>query len=86
MDKITVETTGQFMLQDVTNGAVIEAEGATEVEKTGFVTAQIERGTLKEVSGKGKPAEITGKDAEDDKPVAGTETFTSSQRDAKKAK
>jgi hypothetical protein len=48
--RMTVETTGNFMLQDITNGAVIEAEGATEVEKTGFITSQIEKGTLKESS------------------------------------
>ncbi len=80
MTKITVETTGNFMLQDLTNGAVIEAEGATEVEKTGFVDAQIERGTLKESSGKAKPAETTEKKAE---PEAGTETFTSTTRGGK---
>ena len=51
MTKIVVETTGNFMLQDITNGAAIEAEGSTEVEKTGFVEAQIELGRLKEVGG-----------------------------------
>ena len=50
MTKITVETTGDFILQDITNGAVIEANGATEVERTGFIDAQIEKGTLKESS------------------------------------
>ena len=55
MSKIVVETTGNFILQDITNGAVIEAEGATEVEKTGFVDAQIEKGTLKESSEKPAP-------------------------------
>lgn len=51
MTKIVVETTGDFMLQDITNGAPIEAEGSTEVEKTGFVESQIELGRLKEVGG-----------------------------------
>lgn len=73
MAKITVETTGDFMLQDITNGAVIEAEGATEVEKTSFIDVHIERGHLKEVSGKGKQAETTTDEAAPaGKPAANT--------------
>lgn len=57
---ITVETTGDFMAQDPTNGQVIEAFGATAVEETAWVQEQIERGRLKKSGGKGKAAEKPG--------------------------
>lgn len=56
-DKIKVETTGDFMLLDITNGQVIEAFGATEVEETSFVQNELERGRLKKTSGPAKEAE-----------------------------
>lgn len=48
MSKISVETTGDFIIQDITNGQVVEAEGSTEVERTAFIDAQIDAGKLKE--------------------------------------
>lgn len=47
LTKIKVETSGDFIVMDPTNAQVIEANGATEVEETAFVTAQIELGNLK---------------------------------------
>lgn len=57
-NRITVETTGDFMAQDPTNGQVIEAHGATDAERTAWIDEQLERGRLKESKGKGKKAEL----------------------------
>ncbi len=95
MTKLTVETTGDFMAQDPTNGQVIEAHGATEVEETAWIQEQIEAGRLKKASGKGKPADKpasppepspeVGYLAKDEKSDdSKTDTFTSA--DAKPAK
>jgi hypothetical protein len=45
-NKITVETTGNFMLQDPFTGDVIEAYKPCEVENTAWVQGHIARGTL----------------------------------------
>lgn len=70
MDTIVVETTGNFMLQDITNGAAIEAEGTTEVYRSAFVDQQIELGRLKETGGTAdhKIDRYEPKDEEEKKP------------------
>jgi hypothetical protein len=50
-DKITVLTTGDFMLLDLTNNQTIEAVGDTKVVHTAFIDQQVRRGRLEIVSG-----------------------------------
>jgi hypothetical protein len=46
-EKITVETTGNFMLQDPYSLDTIEAEGTSTVTKTAFTDSKIAAGQLK---------------------------------------
>jgi hypothetical protein len=46
MNKITVQTTGNFMLVDPTNRCEIAARGPSTVPHTAFVTERIELGQL----------------------------------------
>lgn len=48
--KVEVETTGDFMLIDITTGAEIEAFGPTRVTNSAFVQTAIADGKLKLVS------------------------------------
>lgn len=59
-DKIEVETTGEFMLVDPTNGAEIEAGVLTTVEQTSFIEQKIADGQLRtsaHIEGRGTPDE-----------------------------
>jgi hypothetical protein len=47
MSKISVETTGNFMLLDPTSGDIIEAYGHSNVEQTSWIENQILIGRLK---------------------------------------
>jgi hypothetical protein len=51
MNKITVETTADFMLLDIFGGQSIEAAGPTTVDHTDFVINAIENGQLKVITG-----------------------------------
>lgn len=83
MDKIKVETTGDFMLLDLTNGQTIEANRETEVEHTAFVDQQIARGRLKTNAKLEAEPRNPGSDVE---PVADKESVPSALRTDDKAR
>lgn len=59
-DKIEVETTGEFMLIDPSNGQEIEPGKKVKVEQTDFINQKIEQGQLRSaaiVPGRGTPDE-----------------------------
>lgn len=81
-NKITVSTTGDFMLQDPSNGSVVEAYGTSTVENTAWVQQQIARGTLStKEKGKVDPAPEPNAN-----PTPGVDTgsFSASTNDSKK--
>lgn len=56
MQMITVETTGSFMLLDLSTGSEIAAEGPSTVPVSEFVRDRIELGQLREVKPEPAPA------------------------------
>lgn len=48
-DRVTVETTGEFMLQDPYTLDVVPASGSESVRRTSFITEKLLAGQLKEV-------------------------------------
>lgn len=55
MEKLIVETTGDFMLLDVLGGQEIAEDGPTEVNKTHFVELALADGRLVEVGAEKAP-------------------------------
>ena len=48
-DRVTVETTGEFMLQDPYTLDLVPANGSESVRRTSFITEKLLAGQLKEV-------------------------------------
>lgn len=65
MTKITVETTGEFMMQDPTTGEEVEAYGTSQVTRSAWIEQQIENGKLKSAGHKAASKD----EAEEDQPV-----------------
>lgn len=55
-EKITVETTGDFMLHDPYTLDTIEASGQSTVRRSAFIDARLQSGDLKQVGGKKQKA------------------------------
>lgn len=47
VEKISVETTGDFMLMDPFSGVTVPVNGKVEAPKTAFITENLENGRLK---------------------------------------
>ena len=82
VDKITVATTGDFMLLDPENGQEIEPGKKVKVEQTAFIDQKIAQGQLR------SSAHVAGLSTPDEGPsreAAGGETLTSKQADPPRA-
>ncbi|WOF44357.1 hypothetical protein KNJ79_05340 [Sphingopyxis indica] len=76
--KVTVKTTGQFLVHDVFGGQTVSPGEVKEVHVTEFITQALLDKRLEEVDSKGKGKEPAAppaeKKAEDEKPAAGGPT------------